>query len=94
MTTLHKQNGIKISELVDYLQKQWLDKGYDGVVKVAIDTSAMITSPQAIQTGDGGVLLLAKTDNPCIDIYHKSENEPRYLCAETVEAIERMRKNK
>lgn len=87
--TLHNQSGITISELITFLQKS---QDQDGKVFVAIDSSAKTGVEQVMLFDSNDVLLLAKTDNPCIDIYSKAEREPRYLCAETVEAIERMRK--
>ena len=72
--SLFNLNGITISELVDYLQRKCLDNGQDGKVEVAIDTSVAITAEQVMLFDSGNILILAKTDNPCIDIYYDSKS--------------------
>jgi len=86
-------NGITIQELIVYLQEQCLDR--DGKVQVAIDSSAGITAEQVMLFDNGNVLLLAKTDNPCIDIYYQDKSvhgAQRYLNAEVIGVIEAMQR--
>lgn len=93
---LHNQDGVKISELVAYLQTQYLDRGLDGEVWIANTDNPSLTNQMAeaaLLDQDSVCFDIRRDDpNPCIEFYRKDKKEPRYLDAATVEFIEGMRK--
>jgi len=44
MKNLHVENGVKISELVEHLQTEYLDRGLDGEVWIAVTDDARLTN--------------------------------------------------
>lgn len=66
MKTLHIENGVKISELVKYLQSEYLDRGLDGEVWIACTDDERLTNQMAKAD-------LLNTNDVCFDIRRLAE---------------------